>query len=417
MYKLHNELINLLNDSLHRINISFDKALLNDSIRYDIYKTAFRSNIALKLQIQAEDILNNINLNSSRKWFKTITIHNNYIYFFINNSTKYMILNNIFNQVLCGVFGLGSNKQLVINIQYQNQDINSLSYYREKSYYQALINLYKVCGYKIQTFNNNLVLSDYINVYNMIKEYIHQNGQISYFNNQIFMCNNMFTKYAQYICKYIVRFLSINQKNITICSKPYTIRDLKLIDKQLNFKYSVLIETEPVIIYDEGKKYISTDLQYQQFNNLDEFQFSALKHNVNVNYIYDKNNKELNYIYNVYNNIEKLIININNLSCIHNSWYSNMTWRLFKTDEILFNHISQLDSVLNFASKYIKLNILCTYLLKLCYLVKPVINSVIYILKHGCIDIQQLKSKLKLLIITKYIIKFILDILDIRCIL
>lgn len=417
MYKLHNELVALLNDSLQRINISFEKAIINDSLRYDIYKTAFKCNIALKLQINAEDILANININNSKKWFKEMTIINNCIYFFLNNSTKYMILNNIFNQVLCGIFGICANKQLVINIQYQYQDTNSLSYYKDKSYYQALINLYKICGYKVQEFNfNNLTLSDYVNVYNMIKFNIYHNGQTSYFNGQIFMYNNTFTKYAQYICNYIIRFLSINQKNITICSKPYTIRDLKHIDKELNFKYSVLIETEPVNIIDKEKKYISNDVKYYNFNQLENFKFSAMAHKVNINYIYNVNDNKLKFVLILYKQIEKLIIDINNLSLIHNSWYSNMTWRLFKTDEILFNHISQLDTVLNFASKNIKLNILYTYLLQLCYLVKPIINSAKYILKHDNIDIHQLRSKLKLLIITKYIIKLILNIFNIRCV-
>ena len=417
MYKLCNELIALLNDSLHRMNISFEKAIINDSLQYDIYKTAFKCNIALKLQIDARDILGNININNSKKWFKEITVVNNYIYFFLNNSTKYMILNNIFNQVLCGIFGIGSNKQLVINIQHQYTNINSLSYYREQSYYQALINLYKICGYTVQEANNCLILSDYMRVYHMIKSHIHQDGSIASFNGQIFMCDNIFTKYAQYICNYIIRFSKINQKNITICSKPYTIRDLQSIDKQLNFKYSVLIETEPVNIIDKEKKYISNDVTYYSFNQLENFKFSTMAHKVNINYIYNMNDNKLNYVLNLYKQIEKLIIDINNLPLIHNNWHNNMTWRLFKTDEILFNHISQFDTVLNFASKNMKLNIVYTYLLQLCYLVKPIINSIKYILKHDNIDFHQLKSKLKLLIITKYIIKLILNIFNIRCVL
>ena len=229
------------------------------------------------------------------------------------------------------------------------------------------------------------------------------------------MCDNAFTTYAQYICNYITRYIEPNKKNITICAKPYTIKNLKYIDNVLCFKYSKLFKTEPIFINtknnDDAKS--SDDIKYHTIDDINDFKFMCMKYKINQSYTY--NNSELNNVLKLYKQITNLIIEINNLSIINNHWYSDLNWRLFKTDEILFNHISQLNNMLNFASKEIKLHIVYNYLLKLCYLVKPVINSIIYILKHDNIDLIQLKSKLKLLIITKYIIKFIFDIFNIRC--
>ena len=316
-------------------------------------------------------------------------------------------------------FGKGFNKNLIIDIQYQyNKDDNSLSYYREYAYYQALINLYKIRGYTVQITNDKLILSDYAKAFNIIKEYVHESYNSSWFQGNMLICDRQFTKYAQYICNYVKRYLGNHKKNITICSKPYNIEHLQNVDKLLRFKYSNLFETEPIIINLINKKYISNEIKYKNFDYLNNFKYSCMEHAVNRTYIFNINESKLKFILDIYYQIEKLINAINNLDAINNCWYMNNAWRIFKNDEILLNHISQLNNTLNFATKEIRLNILTSYLFKLCHLAKLTIYSTSFILKNynevHNIDSKQLKSKLKLLIITNYTIKFILDIFEIR---
>lgn len=414
MYKLQNELINLLSNSCERLGKNIDKNIIRKSIQYDIYKTAFKCNIALKIQVPVEQILSNINITNCKYFFKEATVKNNYIYFFLNSFTKYQILDNIFNDVITNMFGYGNNKQLIINIQYQHKNNNSLSFFREQAYYIALINLYKVCGYTVHIAKNNVDLSDYMLAYNMLKSYISKEGNISYLHHKIFMCDNKFTQYASYICNYVVRYINNNQKSITICSKPYSLKNLKYFDKLLHFKYSILMETEPVTVYINNKLYNSNDLQYYDFNYINEFKYSCMEHKVNQKYKFDVNSNKLAYILKLKSQVTNLIKNIVELNIINNYWYTNNTWRIFKNDEIILNYISQLNNVLNFASKEIKLQILANYLFRLCHLAQPIIASTNFILKNDNVDSKQLKSKLKILIIIQYTIKFILDIFEIR---
>lgn len=424
MYQIIVKLVQLLYDSINqRLLKKIDKQTIRNSIKYDIKRNVFISSIALKVKISAEEIITNINLIDSKNFLDEAAIKHEFIYLRLNKQVHYTLYNDIFNKVLYGNFGCSSSKDLVINLKFlDDKNDNSFSAYRNKVYYQSLFNLLRTTNYKVKEIDNIPVLECF-NWITKLQNYIYKSKQTYLFNSKVLIDNDKLSEYAKHISTYIYRCCSKNnEKIITICGNKYSIDTFKRINKLLNLNYSIVLETEPIIIKNNGIKINSNGTVYnkEKIGDEDRFKYFCASHDINRNCIFTANQRtNLDFVQFIYDKLSNLLDKIYEADIIDNQWFRESKWNLFKNDEILFNKICQFDEILNFASKNLRLGVLEQYLFSLCQLSKPLIRSVSIALNHyykqKYIDTYRLKNKMKIMIIVKYIIHFIVsDIFDIN---
>lgn len=412
------KIVNLIDDSIKQLPVKLDKQIIKNNIKYDFRKNAFVTAVALKAKIPAEQIIAHINLIDSKQLCKEITIKKEFIYFYINDIQKYNLYDEIFNKTILNIFGKLCFKDLTINIQYQcsSDNKNTLSYMRDQYYILALINLLKSSGYIVNDTNNVSMLNS-VQIMNQLYKYLYEVNNTLYFDSEPLLINHQFTKYAKYICTYINRCNKINERAITICGNGYSIAQLQRLNKLLSLNYSILFESEPVIILDKNKQ-LSNQLALNRINfDQNAFKYACVSHNINNTFIFNinKNDKFL-FVKRCMQQIDALLLRINNV--ITNQWFKTDKWLLFKYDEMLLNYLSTFELMLNYASKNLNLPIVEQYLFKLCCLSKRLIRSIFIILnhhaKHEYVDLPRLKNKIKILLIVRYVINFVMNIFNIR---
>lgn len=446
MQKTYKQLANLIDHSLKRLqtmklcnNYSYNQ--IYASFTYDYKNDIIKSNIAIKLQISANDILGNINLKNSTKILKEFTVKDNYILFILHKNYKKSIYNRVFQKMLCQSYGkLVSNAQNII-IDYNTKD-NTLSTQREIFYIQALKNLYCTCGYNV-LMNVQPSIRDSLAIFDKIQSHIKENNNKVHLAikslNETIINNDYITESAKYIFAYLNLFQLPAEKIISIRGRGYNIDYLHMLNDQYKLN-NIIIQADPFYIKSYTNKYSSfSNIQFDyinaaqlnvtidnhnnilQLNRREQelIQYSFIQHRLDNQYTFDINHNNCHLIY-----IQKILDAINNnfdkMLSLHDTQiyiliYSD--WILSKAYMKILNYILQYECILEIAAKNVNLNILERYLFQLCHLAHPLIYDISKKLdcakanKHT--DKNVLSQKLRIMKMIQYVIMHSLNILNI----
>ena len=447
MQKLYKQLTNLIDHSLRRLQTmklcnSYSYNQIYTSFTFDYKNDIIKSNIALKLQISANDILGNINLKIGTKIVKEFIVKDNYILFIIHKNYKKSIYNRVFQKILCNLYGQLDNKNQNIIIDYNTKLNNSLSSQREIFYIQALKQLYQACGYNV-LINIQPSIRDSLTIFNKIQSYIKENNNKVYLNidtlNETIINNDHITESAKYIFTYLNLFQLPAEKVVSIRGKGYNIDYLHMLNNQYNLK-NTIIQVDPFYIKSYTNKYSSfSDIQFDyinmaQFNvtidnhnnilklNCKEqelLQYSFIQHKLDNQYIFDINHNDCHLPY-IQKMLKLINMNFEKMISLQDTQiyiliYSD--WSLSKAYIQILNYILQYEYILELAAKNINLNILERYLFKLCHLASSCVYDISKKLdcakanKH--VDKNVLSQKLRIMKMIQYIIIHSLHILNI----